>query len=194
MTHLTTVHSFVVAAITGRRAERVAPPEDWDDLLGRWDGQRLAAREALGGPPSMKAKAPFPGDEITVGDWVRRMAHESAIHRLDAESALTPVPATMFPAEFAADGVDEYLTFLTPMRTLTATTAGIVHVTATDTGRAWTIRLTPDERPAVGREPEGTPDVVIEGPADDVYRAIWGRPHAAGVTGDTALLAPLAAP
>jgi uncharacterized protein (TIGR03083 family) len=39
--------------------------------------------------------------------WARRQAHETAIHRADAESAAGDV--TPFPAVFAADGIDELL-------------------------------------------------------------------------------------
>jgi uncharacterized protein (TIGR03083 family) len=48
------------------------------------------------------------GPEQTVGFWVRRMAQETVIHRLDAELALG-VPAAPIPADLAVDGVDEVL-------------------------------------------------------------------------------------
>jgi hypothetical protein len=56
-------------------------------VLGWWDGQRLALREALVRNPG--------------SPWTGRLAHATAIHRLDAESALArPVPARLSP-EFA---------------------------------------------------------------------------------------------
>ena len=193
MVHLTKVHSLTVAAITGRRTEE-APPEHWDDVLGSFDGYRLAAREALVKPPETSLWSPFPRGEITIADWVRRMAHEAAIHRLDAESALAPDPATRFSPEFASDGADEFLTFLTPARAPASTADGLVRIATSDTGRSWTVRLTIGEFPEVTPQAEGTPDVTLEGAADDVYRALWGRPHGATVTGSSGLLAPLAAP
>ncbi|MDQ2811129.1 MAG: maleylpyruvate isomerase N-terminal domain-containing protein, partial [Actinomycetota bacterium] len=39
--------------------------------------------------------------------WARRQAHETAIHRADAESASGMRP--VFPADFAADGIDELI-------------------------------------------------------------------------------------
>ena len=48
----------------------------------------------------------------TVGFWIRRMAHETVIHRVDAELAAGAEVAEI-PADFAADGIDEVLvTFL----------------------------------------------------------------------------------
>jgi hypothetical protein len=45
----------------------------------------------------------------TVHYWIRRMAHETAIHRVDAELAFTDAIAPM-PPDLAIDGVDEMLT------------------------------------------------------------------------------------
>ncbi|GAA3553098.1 hypothetical protein GCM10022222_41030 [Amycolatopsis ultiminotia] len=185
------VLSYTVATITGHRPENTTAAADWADALGRWDGSRLAAREALNRPANQPIRSPFPagGETITVGDWTRRLAHEFAIHRLDAESALPTPVGTRFAPEFAEDGIDELLAFLGPRSWPQTEREGVVEVRAGD--RSWTIVLRAGERPAPG---DGTPDVTLIGSADEVYRALWGRPHAAETTGDTPLLAPLAAP
>jgi hypothetical protein len=41
--------------------------------------------------------------------WIRRMAHETAMHRIDADLAMRR-PSTPIPPELAVDGVDELLT------------------------------------------------------------------------------------
>jgi hypothetical protein len=46
----------------------------------------------------------------TVDFWFRRMAHETVIHRIDAELACSSV--TTIPEDLALDGVDEVLDFL----------------------------------------------------------------------------------
>nr|WP_239154205.1 maleylpyruvate isomerase family mycothiol-dependent enzyme [Amycolatopsis sp. FDAARGOS 1241] len=187
VTHLTAVLSYTVAAITDRRADPPRP-EDWADALGRWDGQRLAVREALRRPADSPVRSPFPRSAgVTAGDLARRLAHETAIHRLDAESALPKPPDTRYAEAFAADGVDEYLTFLAPRRTCGGD--GVVRVETGD--RTWTLVLRPDQAPALG---EGAPGVTVSGSPNDVYRALWGRPHTARIVGDVALLEPLAAP
>jgi hypothetical protein len=146
--HIASIHCRMIGAALDRHVEPV-PPADWADVLGWWDGQRLALREALVRNPGTP--------------WARRMAHETAIHRLDAESALEDVPKTRFSPEFANDGIDEFLTFLIPDRGFT------LGLRVTTPERTWT---------------RGTPDTEIEGDADDVYRALYGRPNNAAVTGD----------
>lgn len=94
--HIGFVHGLAVSLAVNRPVKPV-PPSGWDDLLGWWDGHRLALREAFGQDPEAPAFSPYPGFDVTVGDWTRRMAHETAIHRLDAESALADVPPTRFP-------------------------------------------------------------------------------------------------
>jgi uncharacterized protein (TIGR03083 family) len=191
VTHLARVLSSSVAVITDRAADQ-SPPTGWTDLLGYWDGQRLAAREALRRPAESPVRSRFPrgGDTLTIGELTRRLAHEMAIHRLDAESALPEPPPTRYAAAFAADGVDEFLTFLMPRRSSPSNRDGIARVETE--GRSWTIALREGEPPALTGE--SSPDVTLSGPADDVYRALWGRPHHAVITGDGCLLEPLAAP
>ena len=173
VSHIAFVHGFAVGLAVNRPV-RPEPPKDWADVLGWWDGQRLALREALGRDPGTPAFSPYPGFAATVGDWTRRLAHETAIHRLDAESALANALAnalpTRFSTRFANDGVDEFLTYLTPRLGKKA------DVRVTTPERTWTL---------------GEPKAELDGTADDVYRALWGRPHQASVRGD---LAPLAAP
>ncbi|MYW92532.1 maleylpyruvate isomerase family mycothiol-dependent enzyme [Amycolatopsis rubida] len=189
VTHLTTVLSYAVAAFTDRNAESPRA-STWEDTLGRWDGERMAVREALRRPAETPLRSPFPhGGPITVGDWTRRLAHEFAIHRLDAESALPSPPVTRYRTEFAEDGIDEFLAFLSPRRGRPSCRDGIVQV-STDT-RTWTVLLHAGQPPALG---EGVPDLTLTGPADDVYRALWGRPNHAENVGDATLLEPLAAP
>ncbi|MGW4526100.1 maleylpyruvate isomerase family mycothiol-dependent enzyme [Amycolatopsis sp. NPDC004378] len=145
--HVASVHALAVGLTLGKPGES-DPPASWDDVLGWWDGQRLALREALLRNPE--------------SPWGRRMAHETAIHRLDAESALED-GTTRFSPEFANDGIDEFLTFVVPRRGFT------FGVRVTTPERTWTV---------------GTPGTEVSGAADDVYRALYGRPNHAATTGD----------
>ncbi len=149
--------------------------------------------------PGTPAWLPFGRYAPTTESWTRRQAHEAAIHRLDAEYALGVAPATFAP-EFAADGIDELIAWLLPGRGEWAdrTTEGSVLLHAADVGQVWTIKLTPGAEPIVesGAHVPATFEAgaTIAGTADAVYKAVWGRPNHATVTGDTALLEPLAAP
>ena len=59
---------------------------------------------------------------------------------------------------------------------------------AADAGRAWTVRLVAGQLPQTAPESVAEPDASVVGLADAVYRAAWGRPSGATVTGDPALV------
>jgi hypothetical protein len=67
---------------------------------------------------------------------------------------------------------------------------GTIVLHAADAGRAWEVRLTPGEPPVAGPVTGSgiDGDVVVAGTADAVFRAVWGRPSGAAVTGDSGLL------
>jgi len=52
------------------------------------------------------------GELCPAGFWVRRMAHETIVHRADARHAAGD--ATDIPADLAADAIDEWLTVMSP--------------------------------------------------------------------------------
>lgn len=125
----------------------------------------------------------------TAAFWSRRMAHEVTVHRIDAQAAAGTASAV--PADFAADGIDEVLTRLILRNTDTwavASLSGAVLYHAADAGRAWTVRLVPGQLPQTAPETVTEPDASVVGLADAVYRAAWGRPSGAVLSGDTALL------
>lgn len=180
-------------------AEKVSPepvPDGWDAVLAWQQDQSAAMLDALGAGPDVPAWLPFPGYAKTTGSWTRRQAHEGAIHRLDADAA-NGSETPLFESVFAADGIDEMLTLLLPVRPWTDSTAtGSVLVHAADAGRVWTVELREGAAPVVSDGSSATfdADVTIAGTADAVYRRIWGRPSDASVIGDVSLLEPLAAP
>jgi uncharacterized protein (TIGR03083 family) len=120
--------------------------------------------------------------------WARRQAHETAIHRADAESPAGTIGP--FPPAFAADGIDELLScFLTrPKGRPAADPARILQVHCTDTGDHWLVRIGPD-RVEVSREP-GDGDCAVHGPASDLYLLLWNRrsPDGLDLRGDCSLL------
>jgi hypothetical protein len=183
--------------------ERRTPPEGWHELLAWWDEQlAVLLRRLTEASPDDPAWV-FPGVATpTVGFWSRRQAHETAIHRLDAEHALvastapTAVPTLVFDSEFAADGIDELLTLLPRRDWSESTASGTVLCHAADAGRAWTVRLRAGEPPHAGPV-EGAgidSDAIVAGTADALYRAVWGRPNTAIVSGDATLAALLKSP
>src|SRR5215469_13977442 len=77
--------------------------------------------------------------------WARRQAHETSIHRVDAELAAGWEPAKV-PAAFAANGVDELLAcFITrPSGTLRVDPAKTLAVTCTHAPGTWLVSIEPD--------------------------------------------------
>jgi uncharacterized protein (TIGR03083 family) len=137
--------------------------------------------------------------------WARRQAHETAIHRADAQSAGGTVPS--YPPEFAADGIDELIMgFGRRRKYLPAADidGGRLGVAATDTGDDWYIdaregRMHPrrgdDKNPADDQVAEDAVGAVCtaSGPASGLYLFLWNRIGAAQagitVTGNPDLLA-----
>lgn len=118
----------------------------------------------------------FPNCEQVVGTWVRRCCQELAVHRYDAELASTGT-AEAIDTAIALDGIEEYFDVFvdrveqrTPIRIGDAT----LHLHATDVdGGEWFVRCG-DHAPVVTRE-HVKGDVALNGPADEILLALWGR-------------------
>ena len=137
----------------------------------------VAALEAA--PADLKAWTFLPAPSPRAM-WARRQAHETAVHRYDAESASGDT--TGYDEAFAADGVDEILCGMTTQRRLdepvTEQRAMLVH--AHDTDDRWLVSFT-DDVVSVVRE-DGLADVTVTAAASDLYLSLWNR------IGDTQLL------
>jgi uncharacterized protein (TIGR03083 family) len=120
--------------------------------------------------------------------WARRQAHETAIHRTDAQIAAGAVPT--FTSTFAADGIDEMLLgFVSrPRGRLHADPPRTLAVCATDVGRDWHVTIGP-ERVEV-RVERSAADCQVQGAANDLYLLLWNRRLVDGlaVEGDGTLL------
>jgi uncharacterized protein (TIGR03083 family) len=124
--------------------------------------------------------------------WHRRMAHEVAVHRADAEAAAgQPEPTPVQPAELASDGLDEYLHFL-PLRVgdqVPAELTGSYHFHTTDVAGEWVVVFA-DRGITVTRE-HAKADLAVRGPASDLEFFLYNRRSDGGleVFGDPARLA-----
>ncbi len=110
--------------------------------------------------------------------WARRQAHETAIHRVDAELA-AGMALGPFGAAFAADGVDELLTCFVPRRssTLASETPASLSVRCSDTDASWVLHIGPEGvTTSTGQTPAGSgADCSVRGAAADLYLALWNR-------------------
>jgi len=108
--------------------------------------------------------------------WARRQAHETTIHRVDAEAAAGSVGS--IAADLAADGIDELVGGMVPrpgarLRTSSPRTLRL----APDDDRArWLLRISA-EPVVTDREDDATEpaDCTVRGSAADLYLALWNR-------------------
>jgi uncharacterized protein (TIGR03083 family) len=133
----------------------------------------------------------------TVGFWIRRMAQETVIHRVDGELTagfdLAPIPA-----DLAEDGVDEFLVAFIEFGAK-AWLDDFEDVLATADGRSVRIE-TPDAAWLVRPTPEGidvrvsdvdSADAVVRADPTDLLLWLWNRmsDDTVAITGDPALVA-----
>ncbi|NUT53714.1 MAG: maleylpyruvate isomerase family protein, partial [Saccharothrix sp.] len=178
--HVGLTHSWALRALhtppDGDRPRPEERPADWDALLDWWDKRFAELADTLAGTLSNTPAWSFIGPK-TYAFWSRRQAHETAIHRLDAEHARhgATVPSLLYDVEFAADGVDEFLTWMLARSAQREPIAlsGRLLFHAADAGRAWEVRFTPGEAPEVGpiTGSATVEDATVAGTADALYRA-----------------------
>lgn len=111
--------------------------------------------------------------------WARRQAHETAIHRADAQTVRGEI--TPFATEFACDGVEELL-FGFAARPRPSIEPGVMLVKPDDDAAAWA--LTFGDTGVTTSRGEADADVVLAGGASDLYLWLWNRPSAAVLSGD----------
>ena len=113
--------------------------------------------------------------------WVtRRMAHETAVHRVDAEHAAGR--EHRLAPELAADGIDEFLEFFFPLAAADAPPlAGSVHLHCTDADGEWTVRPAADGGITVAGG-HAKADAALRGDAHDLLMVLWRRSPLDSVT------------
>ncbi|HET7530770.1 MAG TPA: maleylpyruvate isomerase family mycothiol-dependent enzyme [Mycobacteriales bacterium] len=122
--------------------------------------------------------------------WARRQAHETAMHAVDVLTAAGR--SATFGTELAVDGIDELLLgfFARQRGKLLAEPGVTLGVRAVDArpDDAWTMRIGPQGREVDRGDARG--DLVVCGPASDIYLLLWNRRGADGldVTGDEQVL------
>lgn len=106
------------------------------------------------------------------GFVVRRMAHETAMHRWDAQQAAGRERA--IAAELASDGIDEFLDHFLGADESVDAVGGSVHLHCTDVAGEWTVRPQPEGGFALTRE-HAKGDAALRGPANDLLLVLWRR-------------------
>lgn len=129
------------------------------------------------------------------GFWHRRMAHETAVHRWDAQMAIAAVEPV--EAKLAVDGISEVLDTWLPAgrRQLPSSRQGLVQLVATDASQEWYLRLRGEgvallDTGTLLDTDEHHARVNAAGTASDLLLALYGRVRfdVLEVTGDVTLL------
>ncbi|WP_199853023.1 maleylpyruvate isomerase N-terminal domain-containing protein [Plantactinospora sp. BC1] len=206
--HVATVYLHKVECMrTGRIPSSWPPDLSGEEPLALLDRACLALRAEFDSrDPGALAPTWYDPDQ-TVGFWLRRMAQETVVHRVDAELAVAGA-VTEIPADLAVDGIDEVLRIFLgygsrrwPERFIDVLPDSAIRLLATAGPASWQIRLGPEgatvaaDRAAVARAtaaPPGTdrPDAASERGSAGAGAAGGG----ASATGEAATSGPAADP
>lgn len=152
--------------------DHLASPPDGDAVLGWFDDRSATVQQTLRTADPDGLAWTFAGVK-TAAFWIRRQAHETMVHRWDAEAAVgdtSPIDHAL-----AVDAIDEYaevsLRFSSsrPDRTFPE---GSLHLHATDGPGEWMFDTAADGSVLVTQE-HGKGDAAVRGSAGDL--AIWIR-------------------
>ena len=134
-------------------------------------------------------------DDHSVGFWLRKITHDTIIHRIDAELTIGLRPS--LSPQMAADGVADLLAAITTLSTVghpdpifegLRGLGETLQLQATDTADEWFVTRMPEGvRWTPGR---GEADAIVRGNAFDLLLALYRRApiHVVDVLGDESLV------
>jgi uncharacterized protein (TIGR03083 family) len=197
--HVGGVHRWATSYVAGAHTE--AQDVELEDLVGAWPAdEELTAWFRRGHAALVTALSeadpdlecwtflPAPSPRAM---WARRQAHETAMHRVDAELA-AGVALSPFTPAFAADGIDELLTcFVTrrggrlradpPCLLILVTAHGAfgwgveIGPDGVTTSRRENVTATPGEITAPSEADSQRRKCFVYSSASELYRLLWNR-------------------
>ncbi|TPQ16836.1 maleylpyruvate isomerase family mycothiol-dependent enzyme [Streptomyces sporangiiformans] len=179
--------AFVADGHTSYHPDEGLPDLDGAELLSWFrEGHRRLVDTLSGAPADVECWSFLPAPS-PLAFWARRQAHETTVHRVDAESALGGAPSAI-AVDFAVDGIDEVLRgfHARPKSRVRTDAARVLRVRAEDTDAVWTVRLS-SEPPACERGDTAEADCEVAGPAAALYLSLWNRRPFPRVAGDSSL-------
>jgi uncharacterized protein (TIGR03083 family) len=197
--HLGGVHRWATAHVADARTDVIDvaepidmvehPPSD-DDVLEWFVAGHAELIDTLrSAPPDVQAFTFLPAPS-PLAFWARRQAHETAIHRADAQSVVDDI--TPFASAFAVDGIDELLLGFArrPRRAAGTRDPCTLVVRASDDDAGWRITIQPDAVVVSSDATDDQADLSVLARASDLYLLLWNRHDLDGlaVEGDPAVL------
>ncbi|MEU6388406.1 maleylpyruvate isomerase family mycothiol-dependent enzyme [Streptomyces sp. NPDC046939] len=139
-------------------------------------------------PPSVSCWTFLPAPS-PLAFWARRQAHETTVHRVDAQSALTTAPDPI-AEDIAVDGIEELLLGMHARKKsrVRSDEPKVLRVRATDADATWTVHITQDP-PATEHGGTAEADCELAGPAARLYLSLWNRLPFPSLTGDASVAA-----
>lgn len=180
MWHIGQVHDFwnhIVVERATSRAGYVVPvrPDDYDAVVEFASRSADTLHETLAGVEPTTPVFNWTGRDQDVSWVLRRMAHETAVHRVDVERVAGR--DHRLDAELASDGLDEFLDYFVSAdrrRRAAPPLAGSVHLHCTDTDGEWTVTPGDGGEVVVTRD-HTKADAALRGAANDLLLVLWHR-------------------
>ena len=195
-THTGAVHRWAADIVARRLVSNETggsiafwPPDLNDQQLAVWFEEGAAALVAtLREAPADLTCYAFIAGVASRTFWIRRQAHETAIHRADVQAA-DGGAVTAVDASFAQDGLGEIVGAFATEPGNTSGHAGRLLLQASD-GPAWQVTFSSTGNRVVSGDLAGTAaDAVVRGTSDQLYRWAWNRPASVTAAGDPAVIA-----
>jgi len=171
--HMRNVWGFMAAQVSAASPDRPARP-DPDDASTPDQTLDSLLDILSGAEPTAPAWNWCPEEGRTVAWILRRMAHETAIHRWDAENAAGD--AEPIDADLAADGIGEALDVAWRYQMRGPTTGypeESLHLHRTDGEGEWLLTVVDDVLNVTNEHGRG--DAAVRGTASDLALFMWNR-------------------
>jgi uncharacterized protein (TIGR03083 family) len=187
LAHTTKVHHWVLAVLRGADPNgfEFSPP-DQAELFEVYDAGLAALLDQLRRSPAhLQVWTMVPAESARLY-WARRQAHETAIHRVDAELA-AGYGVQDFEPDFAADGIDELLTGLAAVKFSSAEfSAGLseprrISLIPMDSNSSWTLTVSSQGLACLPAAVDDA-DLSVFATVSDLYRWAWNRAGEQDVT------------
>ncbi len=177
--HVGEVHRWAMSHVVDARQElntdaeslKTWPQDDAGLLAWFREGHAELLQALEAHDPGLQCFSFLPNGPTGLRFWARRQAHETAMHRVDAQGVTGDVSPA--PADFAADGIDELLRgFYARRPTRLASPEPVsFELISTDGHGSWHVRLDADGPSVV----DGHSPAQVHGTTFDLYRLVWNR-------------------